>query len=194
MHKNRQTMGGFTLVELMVTLAIGAILLTQAVPSFMTTIKNNRLTTYTNDLVSDINLARSEAVKRGTRVVLCRSADPSLATPVCGGTNNTWSTGWLVFADANGDGIFDAGETLIRVGLPVEGATTVITNATSDSNLEYNPDGTTNAGGGTGVFALCDDRGAGFGRQIQVNAMGRPQLVKGSDAGVTLNCATPAVA
>ena len=188
----RKSQSGFTLIELMVTLAIGAILLTQGVPSFMATIKNNRLITYTNDLVGDINLARSEAVKRGVRVVLCRSADPSAATPTCSGTANTWSTGWLIFADADAEGTFVAanGDTLIRIGLPASGTTTIITNATSNSNLEYNPDGTTNEGGGTGVFTLCDDRGAGNGRQIQVNAMGRPQLVKGTDA--TLNCTSPA--
>lgn len=192
MDRNKQS--GFTLIELMITLVIGAILLTQAVPSFMTTIQNNRLTTYTNDIVSDINLARSEAVKRGLRVVLCRSADPSATTPTCGGTANTWTTGWLIFADADADGTFSAGDTLVRVGLPVEGGTTIISNAISNNNLEYNADGTTNEGGGTGVFVLCDDRGAGFGRQIQVNAMGRPQLVKGNDAGVALNCTAPTVA
>jgi len=185
-------MQGFTLIELMITLVIGAILLTQAVPSFFTTIQNNRLVTYTNDLVSDINLARSEAVKRGIRVVLCRSADPSLASPACGGTANTWTSGWLIFADADASGAFSAGDTLIRVGLPIAADTTIITNNIANNNLEYNADGTTNEGGGTGVFALCDSRGAGNGRQIQVNAMGRPQLVKGSDA--TISCTNPAVA
>ncbi|MBN4079493.1 GspH/FimT family pseudopilin [Beggiatoa alba] len=192
MKQHTHNAAGFTLVELMVTLTIAAILVTVAVPSFVTTVQNNRLITYTNDLVGDINLARSEAVKRGVRVLLCRSAAPSLATPTCGGDNNTWTTGWLIFADANTDGIFNAGDTLIRIGLPVAGGTTVITNAISNNNLEYNPDGTTNEGGGTGVFVLCDTRGAGFGRQVQVNAMGRPQLVKGTDA--VLNCTAPAVA
>lgn len=181
---------GFTLVELMITLVIAAIVLTQAVPSFMATVQNNRLVTFTNNLVSDINLARSEAVKRGSRVVLCRSADPSAAAPVCGGTANTWTTGWLVFADADSSGTFTAGDTLVRVGMPVTSNTTIISNGVANNNLEYNGDGTTNEGGGTGVFTLCDSRGAGNGRQIQVNAMGRPQLVKGSDA--TLNCTAPA--
>lgn len=190
MNRNRHTTSGFTLIELIITLAIAAILLTVAIPSFMTTIKNNRLINYTNDLVSDINLARSEAVKRGIRVVLCRSANPSAAAPTCSGANNTWTTGWLIFADADGTGTFTAGDTLIRIGLPINGAT-IITNATSDSNLQYNPDGA-NAAGGTSVFAICDDRGAGNGRQVQVNAMGRPQLVKGADA--VLNCTAPAVA
>ncbi|MDT8385076.1 MAG: GspH/FimT family pseudopilin [Gammaproteobacteria bacterium] len=188
----QHSQAGFTLIELMITLVIAAIVLTQGVPSFMATVQNNRLITYTNDLVSDINLARSEAVKRGSRVVLCRTADPSAAAPACGGTANTWSTGWLVFADADADGSFNAGDTLVRVGMSVNTSTTIISNAVANSNLQYNGDGTTNAAGGTGVFTLCDSRGAGNGRQIQVNAMGRPQLVKGSDANVTLNCTAPA--
>ena len=186
-HTGRQT--GFTLIELMITMVIAAIVLTQAVPSFMATVQNNRLITYTNDLVTDINLARSEAVKRGSRVVLCRSADPSSNTPTCGGTANTWTTGWLVYADANSSGTFDAGDTLVRVGMPVAGATTVMSNGAINNTLQYNGDGTTNEGGNIAVFALCDGRGAGNGRQIQVNAMGRPQLYRGTD--VALNCAAP---
>lgn len=190
-HKLTGKQAGFTLIELMITLVIAAIVLTQAVPSFMTTVQNNRLITYTNDLVSDINLARSEAVKRGSRVVLCRSADPSSATPTCAGTANTWSTGWLVYADANSSGTFDVGDTLVRVGMPVRNSTTVMSNGAISNTLQYNGDGTTNEGGNIGVFTLCDSRGAGNGRQIQVNAMGRPQLFKGTDAGVTLNCSSP---
>ena len=189
-HKNTAQQAGFTLIELMITMVIAAIVLTQAVPSFMTTVQNNRLITYTNDLVTDINLARSEAVKRGSRVVLCRTADPSSNTPTCGGTANTWTTGWLVFADADADATFSVGDTLVRVGMATDNNTTIISNAAIGSNLQYNGDGTTNEGGNTSVFALCDSRGAGNGRQIQVNAMGRPQLVKGTNA--TLNCSTPA--
>jgi len=189
-HKHTGKQSGFTLIELMITLVIAAIVMTQAVPSFMSTVQNNRLITYTNDLVSDINLARSEAVKRGSRVVLCRSADTSVNTPVCGGTANIWTTGWLVFADADSSGTFNAGDTLIRVGMATSSTTTIISNSVTNNNLEYNGDGTTNEAGNTGVFALCDSRGAGNGRQIQINAMGRPQLVKGTDAA--LNCTAPA--
>ena len=182
---------GFTLIELMITLSIAAILVSVAVPSFLTTMRNNSLVTYTNNLVSDINLARSEAVKRGIRVVLCRSADPYATAPTCGGTTNTWTSGWLIFADADASGAFNAGDTLVRVGAPITGTAAIISNSTTNNNLQYNPDGTTNESGSTGVFVLCDDRGANNGRQIQVNAMGRPRLVKGSDA--TLSCTTPTV-
>lgn len=178
-------MAGFTLIELMVTLAITAIIVTQAVPSFDTMIKNNRLVSQTNSLVGDINLARSEAVKRGVRVILCRSADPTLANPTCGGTANTWTSGWLVFASGDGNNTYQVGvDTLIRVGKPRANSLQIKTNNTSNHNLEYNSDGTTNEAGGTAAFAICDDRdGDGtydtaFGRQIQVNPVGHVKLIQ----------------
>jgi type IV fimbrial biogenesis protein FimT len=82
---------GFTLIELMVTVAISAILLGIGVPSFRAMIQNNRIDAASNDLVSGLQLARSEAIKRGIPVVLCASSDQATcaATPV-------WTTGWVV--------------------------------------------------------------------------------------------------
>ena len=186
---------GFTLVELLVTIAIAGILATVAVPSFTAVIKNNRLIAKTNDLVSDINLARSEAIKRGTRVILCHSANPSVSNPTCSGSANTWTTGWLMFASGDTNGTFDtATDTLIQIGQPARSSLTIKTNNVAADNLEYNPDGTTNEGGGIAVFALCDDRGEQYGRQIQVNAAGRPLLINGSTTSPIPNCAAPVAA
>jgi type IV fimbrial biogenesis protein FimT len=81
---------GFTLIELLITVAIVAILAGVAVPSMMSTVKNNRSTALVNELISALNFARSEAVKRGLRVNLCpRNA----AGDACGAD---WSSGWLV--------------------------------------------------------------------------------------------------
>jgi type IV fimbrial biogenesis protein FimT len=179
---------GFTLIELMIGLALGAIILTLAVPSFSTAMKNNKVLSTTNELITDINFARGEAVKRGQPVVLCRSASPANTSPTCSGTANTWTTGWLVFVDTNGDDSYDsATDTLVRIGNPVDESLTVKTNATANQNVTYNPDGTTKSGGNTAVFAVCDDRGESEGRQVQVNATGRPRLV----APVATSCATP---
>jgi type IV fimbrial biogenesis protein FimT len=181
-------MQGFTLIELMIGIALAAIVLTMAVPSFSTAIKNNKVVTTTNELITDINFARGEAVKRGKPVVLCRSASPANATPTCSGSANNWGTGWLVFVDTDADSSYDsASDILVRVGNPVDKILTLKTNATADQNLVYNPDGTTNEGGNTAIFAVCDDRGKDEGRQVQVNATGRPRLV----APVANSCDSP---
>src|SRR3569832_1171984 len=90
---------GFTLVELLVTISIATILVTLAVPSFSDFVKINRMITQTNDFVTALNVARSEAIRRGNRITLCKSSDG--AGCVSGGN---WEQGWIVFVDADGDG------------------------------------------------------------------------------------------
>ncbi len=105
---------GFTLVELLVTLAIGAILLAIAIPGYAFLINASRLTAVTNDLVSALHLARSEAIKRGMRVTVCKTSNATAATPACD-TTASWQQGWLVFADGGTRGVIDSGDTLLWV-------------------------------------------------------------------------------
>lgn len=185
----RRAQAGFTLVELIITLVIGAIIMTQAVPSFLTMIQDSRLTTETNKLVADINLARSEAIKRGVNVVVCRSASPGAATPTCSASND-WSTGWLVFSDGNSNGSFVAasGEVLIRIGNAQVSGSSVDFVSTANS-LTYTSEGLITSTNVVSI-AVCDSRGAGDGNQIQINPTGRPRLITGDTA--TINCTTPA--
>ena len=90
---------GFTLVELLITIVVVSILLATAVPSFMQAIKNNRVTGQANSLVVSMQMARSEAVKRGASTTIC-AANADMDD--CSGSND-WSTGWIVFSDLNGD-------------------------------------------------------------------------------------------
>lgn len=83
----------FTIIELMVTLAVLAIVLGIAVPSFTTQIQNNRVKALTEDLVTSINFARMEALKRGKRVSVCASVNGT----ACGGG---WADGWITFIDS----------------------------------------------------------------------------------------------
>lgn len=80
---------GFTMVELLVTVALIAIVVALAYPSFVSVINNNRLAGATNDLIGDLQYARSEAIRRNTRVSVCASADGS----TCGG--GSWAN-WVV--------------------------------------------------------------------------------------------------
>lgn len=82
---------GFTLLELLFTIAVAAIILSVGVPGFMNFINNNRAVTDTNDLVTAMNLGRSEATRRGAPVVLCSSTNGA----DCDGGND-WSTGWVL--------------------------------------------------------------------------------------------------
>ena len=85
-------MDGFSIIELMITLVVAAILLSIVAPSFRDIIQDNRLTTEINSLSASLNLTRSEAIKRGTPATLCKSNDSvSCMAPA------NWHDGWLVF-------------------------------------------------------------------------------------------------
>ena len=187
-HKIFNSANGFTLIELLIAIAMSMIILTFAVPSFSSFIKNGRVTTYTNTLVTDVNYARHEAVTRGDKVILCRSADPTASSPTCGGSANTWSSGWLVFVNTDGNTTYDAGtDTLLRATAETAGSVTIKTNNTSNANLIYKGDGTIDMAGGTAIFAVCDDRGEGHGNQLQVSPTGRPRVI----TPVPNTCASP---
>lgn len=160
---NRQH--GFTLIELMITLGIAAILLTVAVPSFNTTIKNNRLVTHTNLLVSSIGLARSEAVKHGRTAIVCVSNDQATCT---GETN--WELGWMVWVDVDGDTFLDAGEERRIVQSFPQGTTLT----SGVSLLNFSAQGAAaDAATAAATLDLCDNRTGETGRQIGISATGR---------------------
>ena len=102
--------GGFTLIELMVTIAVMAIFMGVVLPNTVTFINSTRLTSNINSLMSDFMLARTEASSRGVRVVVC----PAVAAAACSTDAGDWSTGRLIFADVNADGLFDTGDTAIK--------------------------------------------------------------------------------
>jgi len=170
---------GFTLPEIMITMGIIAIVLSTAVPSVNSMIKNNRMATQLNSVVTHIHVARAESVKRDVRVILCRSASPNATTPSCGGTTRVWESGYIVFADDgnNSNNVYNAGtDTLLIRGQLSTAGVKMRTNSTWNNNLEFNPDGSTNEGGSTALMSFCDSRGHTHGRQIQVAANGVPRM------------------
>jgi len=102
---------GFTLIEVMVTVSIAAILISIAVPSFKTLFKNNRVTAGTNEFVAALILARSEALKRNNNVSICASDNQQ----TCSG-NTDFAKGWIVFMDCDQDGNIDNGAASAACG------------------------------------------------------------------------------
>ncbi|MDE2081846.1 MAG: GspH/FimT family pseudopilin [Burkholderiales bacterium] len=126
---------GLTLIELMVTIAVAAILMATAIPSFQAMIQRNRVITEANSLVSDLQFARSEAIRQGLPVSLCVSADGR----TCLGAN-TWHSGWIVFVDTAASGSIASGVTPLRKRDAFVGGDTFVADSGA-SALTYSRDG-----------------------------------------------------
>nr|WP_240946002.1 GspH/FimT family pseudopilin [Pseudomaricurvus alkylphenolicus] len=164
---------GFTLLELLVTLAIAAIVTAMAAPGFSALIDSNRLTAAYNGFVGELTFARSEAVKRSTTVAICSSSDAASCN------SNGWENGRLVFVDGDADGDLDEGEELIKIFPATPGDLTLRTSALSDAGaVIFQADGTiTDAG----TLFLCDDRGASYAKGVTLSIIGQPQLAYDTD-------------
>ncbi len=103
--KNRAQ--GMTVIELLTAMLVLAILMGLAVPSFREFSQNNRTVAATNDLVTALNLARNEALRRASPTVVCASANQA----TCSGALD-WTTGWIAFVDRDNDGNVGANELL----------------------------------------------------------------------------------
>jgi len=87
---------GFTLLELMVVITIVAILMALGVPSYRYVTNSNRVSAEVNALLGDLQFARSEAIKEGTTVTVCPTANPTATLPVCDAASSEWDQGWIV--------------------------------------------------------------------------------------------------
>ena len=163
---------GFTLIELMVVVAIAAILLTTALPSFLNMVQNNLITDQTNELVLALNQTRTEAVKNGRTATVCISSNKT----ACTGTN--WNNGWLVWVDKNNDGTMASSE-IVSV-LPTPNPTISITATGSITGLAFTPVGS-KAISGDSVFTLSTANCSGDAkRAITVSNSGRINVQKQS--------------
>jgi len=180
MSKGRNTIRqqGFTLVELMITLAIAAIILTFAIPGFVNLIKDNRQSTQINGLLNALSIARSESIKLNRPVTVCQSSDGA------GCTNAGWDSGWIVFSDLNTRGSVDGNDQVLQVFGSLSGQTTVVS-ANFANFITYDSDGTSN---NNGEFIMCDDRGAASAKALCVTATGRAYVSKTGCNGGGIAC------
>jgi type IV fimbrial biogenesis protein FimT len=188
---SRRIDAGFTLIELMIVVVIVAVMLTLVAPSFYTTIKNNRLRTEADRIVTSFNLARSESVKRNIDVVICaRSGNP---TPSCA-TTGIAAQGWLIFADLNQNAALDttgsSPDILLKVyeALP-QGYSITKTDGTAydGGKIAFYPDGSSNSP--ETIYLCSQDKDASAAWAISVNPVGGVTASRGVGPGGTYQCA-----
>ncbi|MDP9124501.1 MAG: GspH/FimT family pseudopilin [Pseudomonadota bacterium] len=182
----RERQRGFTLVELMVVIAIAAILTGLAAPALGKMFASNRVQTEASSFVSDLMLARAEAVKRGQGVSLCASSNST----TCLGTN-TWNSGWIIFSDAtqcNPVPSTTTSVTAIRVRAAFKGSDTLVGSTGAASGcVSFNREGfASNLGSARALFTLhTSDSAAQATRCVAVDLGGRVTTLTTSDSSCT---------
>lgn len=172
-------------MELLTTITIAGILLGVAIPSFTSIIASNQLTTYANELVTALNFARSEAVKRGVQVTVRRK----------GATSAQWESGWDVFVDINGNGLLDdtnlmpcetnakgslKEDCLLRTYDALPSGYTLRSGVSAHQDFAaYLPSGLGNVAV-SDTFRLCSGTDNTLSRAITINAVGRTQVTTGT--------------
>lgn len=163
-YKNDKS-SGFTLIELMVTIAVLAIIVTLGVPSFRNIIVSNSVGFDRDEFFNLVTFARSEAIKRGTAVTICKSNDGSTCTD-----SLAWSSGWLAFHDADGDGAKETGDDPVR-SVPALDGQVAVSHGGGANRITYDSRGLLLRG--QGVVTFSHSAGSQFDRTVDIGITGR---------------------
>lgn len=182
---------GVSMLELMIVLAIAAILMSVAMPSFQGAMLDAKRGSVTRGLLGSLQLARSEAIKRSSRVSVCARATDNACCVGC----TDWSDGWLVFTDSGANvGIVDADEEVLQVHQEIAEKSDIFTLAKTSTGagsgiarpfIRFSPRGESNWRGG-GMFLYCDLREEDEASALNVTLSGDIKHLRRDGTG-TLN-------
>lgn len=168
MHKAIQKAAGFTLIEMMIGLALITILTGYGMPAYQNLKMNKAMTDNINQLIGGLNYARNQSIIRTEQIIVCPSSDLS----GCSAYSN-WHQGWMVFIDQNMNRVFDTGEEIMTSENPMSGQLTAKSSAYRKL-VRYDKFGSSP---GTNVtINFCDTRGVEFAKSIVINNIGRPRV------------------
>lgn len=170
---------GITLLELMITIAIVAVLGSLAAPGLNALLYDARITAAVNGLLHDLFLARSESLKRGEVISVCKSQDGR----TCANAVPDWHVGWMVFVNHDRDEPPQRGneEPILTVSQGWPGGT-ISSNRTAYSFRPF-VQGVVN-----GTLVFCDPRGSSSARAIVISHTGRPRVSRRDSSNKPLQC------
>lgn len=161
--------GGFTLLELMVSLAVAAVILVLALPEFSAILHKNRVRAASTNLYATMSLARNEAIKRRNSVRVCPSANGTSCR-----FDGVWTGGWIVFNNADGNGSPSAAEIIRRVDF-VHPQLDIEQDNTVTAFVQFNATG--DAFGTAGEFRICHTNTLVNAHAVRVSPAGRLEEV-----------------
>jgi type IV fimbrial biogenesis protein FimT len=177
---SRLVQAGYSIYDLLITSAVASVLGLGAV-SMTGMVQDGRMTAAVNQFIGELNLARSESIKRGIAVTLCKTETGDSCA-----TGSEWHTGWIIFVDENVDHHINDGETIIRIEQPLDAVALNFAGALNhDRYVTYKPAGMVEP---NGTFTFCDNRGARKAKAVILLGTGRPRVSTVSASNGPLSC------
>lgn len=174
-------LNGFTLIELIIVLAIAGILFSIALPAFTHMLAQNKQTAQLYTLFHHHQLARSEAIKSNQKVLLCKSSNGQQCTP-----KTKWSDGWIIFSDTDNNKKISASERVIYIQQALSVNLSLKYRGFGSHNyVRYFPDGRSST---NGTFTLCSQYGNEMAKGIIISRTGRARIAAKSAGGKALTC------
>lgn len=172
---------GYSLVGLLVSLTITAILLGIGIPSMAGLIQNNRMTTQLNSFRTELNYARTEAIQHNLNVIICTSPDEQHCS-----ADHDWHEGWIVFIDNDNDHRYTDADVLLRSHGPISSGIQINYYGSGFGHyVAFRGIGTTST---NGTFRFCDANNPASARALVINLAGRVRVGTRMPNGNMITC------